>query len=155
MSEHADAHDAHDAFDAFDAAFDAPALPGDPRPGTRPLHLSALGALRIEIVEAGPECVAMRMPSPTREDASLLLVLGESLASTGAGIAAGPGRRAFGVQLESTHLVGATGDLVVGIAVPLLLAGDRQNWAIEVRDRQGVRCLVGRCSLSVVDDPGA
>lgn len=129
----------------------SPALPEDPRPGTRPLAQSALGALGIELVSCSPDAVVGRMPCTHPGSTGALLVLAETLASTAAGLAAGPLRRAFGAELNASFPSRELADgTCVGVATPLRLTDDSHVWAIEIVDVVGTLALTGRCTLSVV-----
>lgn len=129
----------------------AAALEEDPRPGTRALEDTALGALALELIECSPRHVVARIPidgGPASR--GLLLVLAESAASTAAGLAAGPGRRAFGAELDASFLRAPHAGVVVAEATPWQLDEDRQVWRIAAVDEQGTHVLEARCTLSVV-----
>lgn len=133
---------------------DASPLPADPRPGTRPLADTALGALGIELLECTAERVVARMPvDGSIACRGLLLVLAESVASTAAGLAAGDGRRAFGAELNAAFLAQPTAGTVTAVATPWALTHDRHVWRIEARDGADEQVLESRCTLSVVDAP--
>ncbi|MCW2928759.1 MAG: thioesterase superfamily protein [Thermoleophilia bacterium] len=128
-------------------------LPGDPRPGTRDLAATALGALGVELLECAPQRVVARMPLRGPRDAGALLVLAETVASTAAGLAAGPGRRAFGAELDASFLERPVAGLVLAIAEPLVVDQARHTWRIRVVDPRGTLVLEGRCTLGVVESP--
>jgi acyl-coenzyme A thioesterase PaaI-like protein len=132
------------------ALHDAPALPADPRPGTRALDDTALGALGIDLLVASATRTVLRMPAPTARDRGLLLVLAESAASTGAGLAAGPDARAFGAELNAHFLADPTPGTVIAIAEPLLVEPTRQVWHVRAFDGRDALLLDGRCTLGVV-----
>lgn len=132
----------------------AAALEEDPRPGTRPLAQSALGALGIELIECSPRHVVARMPVDGGAGArGLLLVLAETAASTAAGLAAGEGRRAFGAELNASFVAGPRAGNVVAEATPFRLTSDQHVWRIAAVDEDGMQVLEARCTLSVVDAP--
>lgn len=132
----------------------APALDADPRPGTRALADSALGALGIELLRCDAAEVVARMPAPTsRAGTSLLLVLAETVASTAAGLAAGPARRAFGAELDASLLATPEPGPVIAVAAPLLLDPTRHTWRITAVDGAGTTVLEARCTLGIVDAP--
>lgn len=134
----------------------APALPADPRPGTRALADTALGGLGIELVLVALERTVLRMPAPQHAERSLLLVLAESAASTAAGSAVGPMRRAFGAELDASFLLPPAHRLsgpVLAEATPLVTDGHRHTWRIVVTDAAGTRALEARCTLGIVDAP--
>jgi uncharacterized protein (TIGR00369 family) len=131
-------------------------LTADPRPGTRELSRTALGALSIELLECSGERVVARMPvDGTIACRGLLLVVAETVASTAAGLAAGAGRRAFGAELDASFVAQPCAGLAVATATPLVLHEDRHVWRIEVVDAGGTQVLESRCTLSVVDAPSA
>lgn len=135
------------------AAFvDAAALAQDPRPGTKALASSALGALGIDLIECSARHVVARMPvfeGPSSRSA--LLVLAETAASTAAGMAAGEGRRAFGAELDASFLAAPGGSVVVAEATPWHLEHDQHVWRIVAVDALGTHVLESRCTLRVVD----
>jgi uncharacterized protein (TIGR00369 family) len=134
---------------------EAAALDADPRPGTRPLAESALGALGIELIECSPRHVVARMPVRAASARGALLVLAETVASTAAGLAAGERRRAFGAELNASLLVAPEDGPVVAEATPHVLGHDLHVWRIVAVDASGTQLLEGRCTLSVVDAPSS
>lgn len=129
-------------------------LTADPRPGTRPLAETALGALGIELLSCAVDRVAARMPvDGSVACRGLLLVVAETVASTAAGIAAGPGRRAFGAELDASFVAQPAAGMAHAVATPFALHEDRHVWRIEVHDAAGTPVLESRCTLSVVDAP--
>lgn len=134
--------------------FDAPALAADPRPGTRALADSALGALGIELLHCQDDAVVARMPiRAPRLAHGLLLVLAETVASTGAGLVVGRDRRAFGAELNASWIQVVDGDAVVSTAIPLVLGDAQHVWRIVAVDSTGAQVLESRCTLGVVDAP--
>ena len=132
----------------------APALARDPRPGTRPLADTALGALGIELVScAATEVVARMHVDGSSSSAGVLLVLAETAASTAAGIAAGSRRRAFGAELNASFVARPVAGVVTATAHHRALAAQRHVWAITVVDASGAVVLEARCTLGVVDAP--
>jgi uncharacterized protein (TIGR00369 family) len=132
----------------------APALPGDPRPGTRDLADSSLGVLDIELLHCSADEVVARMPIVAGPGAAgTLLVLAETVASTAAGLAAGEGRRAFGAELNANWLRRPSGGIAIASATPLALTRERHVWRIVVVDDSGEQLLESRCTLGVVDAP--
>lgn len=129
-------------------------LDADPRPGTTALANTALGVLGIELLVAERDRVVARMPAPGHRTANgTLLVLAESVASTAAGLAVGPARRAFGAELDAALLGSASGTHVVATATPLVTGEALHTWRIEVVDGAGEAVLEGRCTLGIVDAP--
>lgn len=133
------------------------ALEADPRPGTRPLRDTALATFGIELVVADAartNMVVVRMAPTFAGAAGALHVLAESAASTAAGLAAGPGRRAFGAELNAATLAApALSGPVLAVAEPVRLERDLHTWRIRVFDADDALVLDARCTLSVVAAP--
>ena len=68
------------------------------------------------------------------------VVLGESLGSMSANLAAGQGRLAVGVDINATHTRSATSGLVTGVCTPIHLGRSMMVHEIVVSDDQGRRC---------------
>jgi acyl-coenzyme A thioesterase PaaI-like protein len=135
-------------------ARERPALPADPRPGTRDLGRTALGALGIELVRCEPDLVVARMQVDGSNGCrALLLVLAETVASTAAGLRAGADRRAFGAELNASWPTRPTPGVVVAVARPLQIRHERHVWRIVAIDACEALVLEGRCTLGVVDAP--
>lgn len=133
---------------------DAPALAGDPRPGTRDLADTALGVLGIELLRCDEQAVAARMPlTSPHAGRGLLLVLAESVASTAAGIRARRGRRAFGAELNASWTMAPAAGDVIAVATELAIGRERHVWRIVAVDASGSHVLESRCTLGVVDAP--
>lgn len=132
---------------------DLPALPADPRPGTRALAQTALGALGIELVLAEPAAAVARVVLDRHGGRAVLLVAAETVASTAANLHVGGSRRAFGAELDAAWLGDPIGTVLV-VATPLLTSGDLHVWRLLAADEAGTQLLEGRCTLGVVDAPG-
>ncbi|MCK3768191.1 hotdog fold thioesterase [Microbacterium aerolatum] len=68
------------------------------------------------------------------------VVLGESLGSMSANLAAGPGKLAVGVDINATHTRSATSGIVTGVCTPIHLGRSVMVHEIVVSDDQGRRC---------------
>lgn len=68
------------------------------------------------------------------------VVLGESLGSMSANLAAGPGKLAVGVDINATHTRSATSGIVTGVCTPVHLGRSIMVHEIVVSDDQGRRC---------------
>jgi len=68
------------------------------------------------------------------------VVLGESLGSMAANLAAGPGKLAVGVDINATHTRSATSGIVTGVCTPIHLGRSVAVHEIVVTDDQGRRC---------------
>ncbi|MCW2956465.1 MAG: thioesterase superfamily protein [Thermoleophilia bacterium] len=133
---------------------EAPALADDPRPGTRPLRDSALAALGIELLRADAGRVVLRMPGAVARRTGAMLVLAESVASTASGVEVGPGRRAFGAELNAATLARPSGDgPVVAEGIAIRTDPSQQVWSVRAVDAADKLVLESRCTLSVVDAP--
>ena len=81
------------------------------------------------------------------------VVLGESLGSMSANLAAGPGRLAVGVDINATHTRSATSGLVTGVCAPIHLGRSVMVHEIVVSDDQGRRCSTIRITNMIKDLP--
>lgn len=68
------------------------------------------------------------------------VVLGESLGSMAANLAAGQGRLAVGVDINATHTRSATSGIVTGVCTPIHLGRTVMVHEIAVTDDQDRRC---------------
>lgn len=68
------------------------------------------------------------------------VVLGESLGSMSANLAAGPGKLAVGVDINATHTRSATSGTVTGVCTPIHLGRTVMVHEIVVTDDQDRRC---------------
>ncbi|MCB0877622.1 MAG: hypothetical protein KDC46_01390 [Thermoleophilia bacterium] len=135
---------------------DAPAIPADPRPGTRPLDQTALGALGIELLHCGPDHVAVRVALPAHAGGGFgpLLVAAETAASTAANLRCGPEQRAFGAELDAASLTpDAASTRAVVVATELAIHEDRHVWRITAWGDDDQQLLEARCTLGVVAAP--
>ena len=81
------------------------------------------------------------------------VVLGESLGSMSANLAAGPGKLAVGVDINATHTRSATSGLVTGVCTPIHLGRSVAVHEIVVSDDQGRRCSTIRITNMIKDVP--
>lgn len=81
------------------------------------------------------------------------VVLGESLGSMSANLAAGPGRLAVGVDINATHTRSATSGVVTGVCTPIHLGRTVMVHEIVVTDDQDRRCSTIRITNMVKDLP--
>lgn len=127
-------------------------LSADPRPRTRPLADTALGALGIELLVAEPDLAVARAAVARVGGRGVLLVMAESVASTAANLHVGPDRRAFGSEINAAWTGAPAGEVIVA-AVPLHVDGSLHVWRLAAIDTTGRQLLEGRCTLAVVDAP--
>ncbi len=81
------------------------------------------------------------------------VVLGESLGSMAANLAAGEGRLAVGVDINATHTRSATSGVVTGVCTPVHLGRSIAVHEIVVSDDQGRRCSTIRITNMIKDRP--
>ncbi|WP_221585155.1 PaaI family thioesterase [Microbacterium sp. G2-8] len=81
------------------------------------------------------------------------VVLGETLGSLAANLAAGPGRLAVGVDLSATHTRSATAGHVTGTCTPLHVGRSIAVHEIVVTDDEGRRCSTIRITNHIKDAP--
>jgi 1,4-dihydroxy-2-naphthoyl-CoA hydrolase len=81
------------------------------------------------------------------------VVLGESLGSMSANLAAGPGKLAVGLDINATHTRSATAGVVTGVCTPIHLGRSVMVHEIAVSDEQGRRCSTIRITNMVKDAP--
>jgi uncharacterized protein (TIGR00369 family) len=134
---------------------DAFALVGGDRPSVKDL-------LDIEVLEAGPERVVMRLPVDWRVHQPFGLLhggvsalLAESAASLGGALAAGPGHSVVGIELSASHLRGLRDGHLTAEATPVRVGRTLQVWRIVLTDDGGRAICESRCSLAVLDRPAS
>jgi 1,4-dihydroxy-2-naphthoyl-CoA hydrolase len=128
-------------------------VPGDQR--------SIHDLLDVEIVEAGPERVVLRLPVDWRVHQPFGLLhggvsalLAESAASLGAALAAGTGRSVVGIELSASHLRGMREGHLTAEATPVRVGRTVQVWRIVLSDDEGRAICESRCTLAVLEGPG-
>ena len=122
--------------------------------------MGALAAkMGIEFIEFSVDRSVATMPvAGNTQPVGLLhggayVVLGESLGSMSANLAAGPGRLAVGVDINATHTRSATSGLVTGVCAPIHLGRSVMVHEIVVSDDQGRRCSTIRITNMIKDLP--
>jgi 1,4-dihydroxy-2-naphthoyl-CoA hydrolase len=136
----------------------SPAGSDFPFPGAR-RNINDL--LDVEVIEAGPERVVMRLPVDWRVHqpfgilhGGVSALLAESAASLGAALAAGPDRNVVGIELSASHLRGLRDGHLTAEATPVRVGRTVQVWRIILTDDDGRAICESRCSLAVLDGPG-
>lgn len=122
-----------------------------------PLHQS----LGIEIEEVTAQYARGRMPVTGNTQVFGVLHGGascafiEGLASLAALAAAGPGGKAFGVDLNATHHRTVTDGWVTGEATALYIGRSTATYDVVLRDEEGERICTGRltCALRRPAEP--
>ena len=116
--------------------------------------------LGVEILEAGPERVVMRLPVDWRVHqpygilhGGVSALLAESAASFGAALNAPPGRGVVGIELNASHLRSLGDGHLTARATPIRVGRTVQVWAIDLTDDDGRAICAARCTLAVIDMP--
>jgi len=137
----------------------APPASGDRRlfPSGRPdIHQ----LLDVEVIEAGPERVVLRLPVTWKVHqpygilhGGVSALLAESAASFGASLAAGPDRQVVGIELNASHLRGVSDGHLTATATPLRVGRTVQVWTIALTDDEDRAICAARCTLAVLGAP--
>ena len=116
--------------------------------------------LDVETLEAGPERVVMRVPVDWRVHqpfgilhGGVSALLAESAASLGAFLAAGPGQRVVGMELNASHLRSVREGHLTADATPVRVGRTVQVWRIGLTDDEGRPICEARCTLAVLAAP--
>ncbi len=117
--------------------------------------------LDVEVLEATPERVVMRLPVDWRVHqpygilhGGVSALLAESAASFGAALAAGPERSVVGIELNASHLRALRDGHLTAEATPVRVGRTVQVWRISLLDDAGRAICEARCTLSVLGAPG-
>lgn len=115
----------------------------------------------IKFLELGKDRVVATMPVQGNTQVSGLLhggahvVLAETLGSFAAGIHAGAGRLALGIEIGASHHRGASEGLVIGTCTPIHLGRTLTTHEIVMTDEQGQRLSTVRMTNMLRDLPAA
>ncbi len=140
-----------------------PSPPTDPgaRAGLPDGRGSIHELLDVEILEAGPERVVMRLPVDWKVHqpygilhGGVSALLAESAASFGAALAAEPGRSVVGIELNASHLRSVRDGHLTAEATPVRVGRTIQVWRISLTDDDGRSICEARCTLSVLGASG-
>jgi 1,4-dihydroxy-2-naphthoyl-CoA hydrolase len=122
--------------------------------GTHDIH----ELLDIEVVEAGPERMVLRLPVTWKVHqpygilhGGVSALLAESAASFGAALAAGPDRQVVGIELNASHLRAVRDGNLTATATPLRVGRTVQVWSIAVTDDENRAICAARCTLAVLE----
>jgi 1,4-dihydroxy-2-naphthoyl-CoA hydrolase len=114
--------------------------------------------LDIEVVEAGPERMVLRLPVTWKVHqpygilhGGVSALLAESAASFGAALAAGPDRQVVGIELNASHLRSVRDGNLTATATPLRVGRTVQVWSIAVTDDENRAICAARCTLAVLE----
>jgi len=80
-------------------------------------------------------------------------LLAESAASLGAFLAAGPGQRVVGMELNASHLRSVREGHLTADATPVRVGRTVQVWRIGLTDDEGRPICEARCTLAVLAAP--
>ena len=116
--------------------------------------------LGVEVIEATPERVVLRVPVTWKVHqpygilhGGVSALLAESAASFGGALAAGPGRSVVGIELNASHLRSLRDGHLTAVATPIRVGRTVQVWGITLTDDDGRAICEARCSLAVLGDP--
>jgi 1,4-dihydroxy-2-naphthoyl-CoA hydrolase len=117
--------------------------------------------LDVEVLEAGPERVVLRLPVTWKVHqpygilhGGVSALLAESAASFGASLAAGRDRQVVGIELNASHLRSVRDGHLLATATPLRVGRTVQVWSIAVTDDADRDICAARCTLAVLGGPG-
>jgi len=113
--------------------------------------------LGIKITEIGPDYISASMPVDcrTHQPMGLLhggasVVLAETLGSVAAQLAAEPGQRCVGLEINANHLSGISTGHVYGTASPVHIGRSTQVWDIRIVDEKEKAICVSRLTVAVL-----
>ena len=114
----------------------------------------------VEILEASPEQVVMRLPVDWKVHqpygilhGGVSALLAESAASFGAALNAPPGRGVVGIELNASHLRPVSDGHLTARATPIRVGRTVQVWSIGLTDDDDRAICAARCTLAVIDMP--
>jgi len=118
-----------------------------------------LGALGIEVIEAGKDKVVGTMPvgPKTRQPEGFLhggasVTLAEVLASIGGWLNVNrETHSAMGLEINANHLRPKRDGVVTGEAVPLHRGRNTQVWEIKIYDEERKLICISRCTVAAVE----
>jgi uncharacterized protein (TIGR00369 family) len=117
--------------------------------------------LDVEVIEAGPARVVLRLPVTWKVHqpygilhGGVSALLAESAASFGASLAAGRERQVVGIELNASHLRSVRDGHLTATATPLRVGRTVQVWSIVLTDDAERTICAARCTLAVLGGPG-
>jgi uncharacterized protein (TIGR00369 family) len=117
---------------------------------------TVLGALGIDVVEAGPERVVLALEVGPRVHqpygflhGGVSALLAETCASMGAWLAAGPEFEAFGIEINANHLRPVRSGRVTATGTPIRQGRTIAVWDTRVEDSDGKLVCVSRCTVAL------
>lgn len=119
---------------------------------------TAVSHLGIEVTELGDDYVkaCMTVDSRTRQPMGLLhggasVLLAETLGSIASLMAAEPGSKCVGLEVNANHLKAVSKGHVIGTATPLHIGKSTQVWSITIQTPQGQDVCVSRLTVAVME----
>jgi 1,4-dihydroxy-2-naphthoyl-CoA hydrolase len=116
--------------------------------------------LDVEVLEASPEQVVLRLPVNWKVHqpygilhGGVSALLAESAASLGGSLAAGPSRGVVGIELNASHLRSLRDGHLTATATPIRVGRTVQVWRVALTGDDGRVVSEARCSLAVIDPP--
>lgn len=113
--------------------------------------------LGIQFLEVGDDFIRARAPvdSRTRQPMGILhggisVVLAETLGSCGAALAAPPGHRTVGLDINANHLRSVSEGWVTGTARPIHIGRSTHVWQIEVTNDKGQLTCISRITMAIL-----
>lgn len=118
-----------------------------------------LAALDMEVIQADPQRVVMRMPVGPKTiqpmgwlHGGASVALAESAASLGTLLNISPEAQvAAGLEINANHLRPATGGNVIATASWIHKGKSTMVWDIRIRDDQDRLICVARCTMAITD----
>jgi 1,4-dihydroxy-2-naphthoyl-CoA hydrolase len=122
------------------------------------LKNTLMEALGMEVLEAHPEEVIIRMPvdKRTHQPMGFLhgganVALAESAASIGAFLNIDPEKyQVFGVEINANHIKSVRDGYVKGIATPVHVGKNTMVWEIKIFNESEELICLSRCTIGVV-----
>jgi 1,4-dihydroxy-2-naphthoyl-CoA hydrolase len=118
---------------------------------------TAVAHLGIEFLEIGDDYIVGRVPVDARTvqpygllHGGVSVVLAETLGSTGASLAAAPGHKVVGLDINANHLRGVTSGWVIGTARAVHVGRTTQVWQIDLRTEAGDMVCASRITMAVL-----
>ncbi|GAA1759944.1 PaaI family thioesterase [Nostocoides vanveenii] len=141
---------------AFDAAASPTELAGYFNQASKGTLAERMG---LELLEVAKDRIVARMPVEGNTQPYGLLhggasvVLAETLGSIGAGLAAGPGRAAVGIEINATHHRAGRSGWVTGVATPISVGNTLVTYEIVIRDEDEKKLCTSRITCLLRDKP--
>ena len=118
--------------------------------------------LDITVIELSPDRVVLSLPIGPKVHqpygilhGGVSALLAESAASMGGAVSVPEDKVVVGIELNASHLRSATSGTLIATATPVRKGRTIQVWHIALSDQDGRAICDARCSLAVIDRPGA